>query len=76
MLIHTMFSKLEVRRMNLTGFGEAEAVDTFREVVHTDVLGFTAILEKLLRRKTGSVRMWTCHTKHISRGYCDRVTDY
>ena len=38
--------------MNLTGFGEAEAVDSLREVVNADVLRFAAVLEELLRRNT------------------------
>lgn len=37
--------------MNFTGLGEAEAVDSLREVVHTDVLRFAAILEELLPQK-------------------------
>ncbi len=41
----------------LTRLGEAEAVDSLREVVHADVLRFAAILEELLRRKTHSVRI-------------------
>lgn len=37
--------------MNFTRLGEAEAVDSLREVVHADVLGFAAVLEELLRRR-------------------------
>lgn len=43
--------KWEVREMDLTRFGEAETVDSFREVVHAHILGFGAILEKLLQKQ-------------------------
>lgn len=41
--------------MNLTRLGEAEAVDSLREVVHADILRFAAILEELLLRNKHSV---------------------
>lgn len=40
--------------MILTRLGEAEAVDSLREVVHAHVLGFAAILEELLCRNASS----------------------
>ena len=60
--------------MNLTRFGEAEAVDSLREVVHANILGFAAILEKFLCSKKQLVRIRattveeptpvTTHTRH------------
>lgn len=43
--------------MNLTRLGEAEAVDSLREVVHADILRFAAILEEFLCIKERSVRI-------------------
>lgn len=37
--------------MNLTRLGEAETVDSLGEVIHTNILRFAAILEKLLCKK-------------------------
>lgn len=53
MLIHANGG---VNRINFTRLGEAEAVDSLREVVHANILRFAAILEELLRRKTHPVR--------------------
>lgn len=39
--------------MNLTRLRETEAVDSFREVVHANILGFGAILEELLHNEMG-----------------------
>lgn len=61
--------------LKLTRLGEAEAVDSLREIVHTDVFGFAAILEELLCRETHSM----IHTdvQSYDRGaQLDRVTDY
>lgn len=39
------------QRMKLTGFGEAETVHSLRQVVHSHILRFAAILEEFLRRR-------------------------
>lgn len=47
--------------MNLTRLGEAEAVDSLREVVDAHILRFAAILEEFLCRNTHSVKNLSSH---------------
>lgn len=61
--------------MNLTGFGEAEAVDSLREVVNADVLRFAAVLEELLRRKHTRSVIFNCYNTQKVKLPAS-VTDY
>ena len=61
-----------MRRVNLTGLGETEAIHALRKVVHADVLRFAAVLEEFLCRKTVRITK-TTHTRYW---VCGQVTDY